>query len=86
MIIHPVATLTKANEPHYRALDEAKQQLAETVDVDERIRLIGVIGAASAEILRLLRNEQSSETERLQAIINEQREQIALLRKQGTVP
>jgi hypothetical protein len=93
MDTHFCFPLTDANKAEYERLNAAKAQLATTTDINERIKLKVDIGQASQEIRRIgmnnqllplsipKPNEDKAEIERLQRIIDEQREQIALLRQ-----
>ena len=93
MDTHFCFPLTDANKTEYERLNAAKAQLATTTDAAKRIELVAIIGSASQEIRRIgmknqliplsipKPNDDKAEIERLQRIIDEQREQIALLRQ-----
>lgn len=95
MDTHFCFPLTDANKTEYERLNAAKAQLATTTDINERIKLMAIIGGASQEIRRISMKNQllplnlpkpqdADELARLRAIIDEQREQLQLVRNRNT--
>lgn len=96
MDTHFCFPLTDANKAEYERLNAAKAQLATTTDQIKRIELMAIIGGASQEIRRIgmknqliplalpKLNDDKAEIERLQRIIDEQREQLQLVRNRNT--
>lgn len=95
MDTHFCFPLTDANKAEYERLNAAKAQLATTTNPLERIKLITERGRASQEIRRIGMNNQliplstpkpqdADELARLRAIIDEQREQLQLVRNRNT--
>lgn len=95
MDTHFCFPLTDANKTEYERLNAAKAQLATTTNPLERIKLITERGRASQEIRRIGMNNQliplstpkpqdADELARLRAIIDEQREQLQLVRNRNT--
>lgn len=95
MQTHPCYPLTDANRAEYERLNEAKSKLQTTTDINERITLMAAIGAASQKIRQIKQKEAvnqvvplpkppADEISRLRAIIDEQREQLRLVRDRNT--
>lgn len=97
MQTHPCFPLTPNNEAEYRRLNEAKSLLETTTDPLERIKLITERGRASQAIRQIKQKESmnqivplnlpkppDTEIARLRSIIDEQREQLRLVRDRNT--
>lgn len=57
MNTHAIIPLTPANQPYYEQIDAAKRKLRKVRKVENKIALLLAIGGASAEILRIKRDE-----------------------------
>lgn len=97
MQTHPCFPLTPNNEAEYRRLNEAKSLLETTTDPLERIKLITERGRASQAIRQIKQKESmnqivplnlpkppDTEIARLRSNIDEQREQLRLVRDRNT--